>query len=746
MAESALIKLGVDISSVRSAIRQINGDMRALQAESRTIGNTLKLEPSNAGARSRYIANFEEQLTQAQNKVTTLRNALNNALSNGATRETPGVARLQQDLRRAEAEAENLQAKLRTGFSSVSTTAEQGATRITATNGLGIGAAAGAAMSAIQQLTGWTSQFFEGALERADKLTRLPNILKMNGASSDDAKEAVKIMSDGIEGLPTSLTEISDLTKNLQDNFNGSAIKGAQAAVAINDAFLAAGSGPNEVSRGFLQLSQILDRGKPDAQAWHTLLETMRPSLRAVAEELGFGRNGLNQLYDSLQKGTTSMDDFLNAFVKADKGQDGFAKKAKVNSKGILTDLKNIKTSITNALATPIMGNFQPLHQLSNELLKLSKSNSGKVIIQIAGALALMATAAIPIAGVVASFSILGGAIAAISGPVLIITGVIAGAVGAITLFITKTKQGSQIFGEFKKLLGPAFVQLWNSIKNLFASFMPILHALWTVLKPILGIVMTLAGGLLLMQVKVLTTVANVLTWIINLITNFWGTLANTAGAVGGFFVNIWNTIAGWFSNIGNSIAGFFGGLFSRYWDFETRLFGRIKALGSRILNSARSFFHIDQFLDIGKRIIEGIADGIRSTYKKLEKTLSNVKDWVVSRFKRVFEIHSPSRLMRDEVGQFIGLGLGEGITNSLSEISPIVSGVASGLVNSAQRGLNTAGNLTMPAINSSALQKNLNVAGAVNVSIEAGTLAQVRQAAHDQTVKTLRAAGIQAV
>ena len=79
-------------------------------------------------------------------------------------------------------------------------------------------------------------------------------------------------------------------------------------------------------------------------------------------------------------------------------------------------------------------------------------------------------------------------------------------------------------------------------------------------------------------------------------------------------------------------------------------------------------------WLSLGKHLVEGIWSGISGAYDWITSRISewagNVFEW----FQRVFKINSPSKLMRDGVGKWIGLGVAEGITNSLPAVEDAIN------------------------------------------------------------------------
>lgn len=68
---------------------------------------------------------------------------------------------------------------------------------------------------------------------------------------------------------------------------------------------------------------------------------------------------------------------------------------------------------------------------------------------------------------------------------------------------------------------------------------------------------------------------------------------------------------------------------------------------------------------DVGKNIIEGIWNGIGDKFDWLTDKIQSFANNVTSKLKNFFGIHSPSRVMRDEVGKFLALGIAEGITRN---------------------------------------------------------------------------------
>lgn len=77
----------------------------------------------------------------------------------------------------------------------------------------------------------------------------------------------------------------------------------------------------------------------------------------------------------------------------------------------------------------------------------------------------------------------------------------------------------------------------------------------------------------------------------------------------------------------------------------------------------------ISSMIDVGKNLIQGLWDGIKNSYEWIK---NKIKGWVgdvMNFLKNLFGIHSPSKLFKDEIGLYLGLGLGEGFTDSLDDV-----------------------------------------------------------------------------
>lgn len=206
--------------------------------------------------------------------------------------------------------------------------------------GVGITKAIGATMNVL-------SSSFDGAINRFDTMQSYPKVMKSLGFSIEQSQKSVAKLNQSVQGLPTNLADVVTTSKSLAA-VTSNIDKATDTTIALNHAFLASGSSSEDASRGLQQYSQMLAKGTFDMQSWRTLQETMAPALTKVAKKLGITSGNANELYDALQNGTITFDQFNDAMIECDTETGGFAETALEASKGVKTSMTNIKSAVQN--------------------------------------------------------------------------------------------------------------------------------------------------------------------------------------------------------------------------------------------------------------------------------------------------------------------------------------------------------------------------------------------------------------
>lgn len=103
-----------------------------------------------------------------------------------------------------------------------------------------------------------------------------------------------------------------------------------------------------------------------------------------------------------------------------------------------------------------------------------------------------------------------------------------------------------------------------------------------------------------------------------------------------------------------------------------TNYYGKMLNIGKELLGKVKNGIvsGISGLADVGKNLVQGLWNGI-----------NNAKDWVLDKIKGfgksivngikgIFGIHSPSRVMRDEIGVNLAKGIGVGFTSEMDDVN----------------------------------------------------------------------------
>lgn len=110
--------------------------------------------------------------------------------------------------------------------------------------------------------------------------------------------------------------------------------------------------------------------------------------------------------------------------------------------------------------------------------------------------------------------------------------------------------------------------------------------------------------------------------------------------------------------------------------NFWIGLWDKIKSVVSGAWEGIKKIFSGigDWFSGIGTNIVEGIWKGIDGAFKWLKDKITGWVGNVVDFLKKLFGIASPSKVMRDKIGVFLGEGVGEGILKSIPSVKKDIS------------------------------------------------------------------------
>lgn len=234
------------------------------------------------------------------------------------------------------------------------------------------------AAKGISKAIGVFNSSLDGAIKRTDTLNNFPKVMSNLGIGAEDAEEAIKLMSDKLEGLPTTLDSAASAVQRFTSG-NGDVQKSTKYFLAVNNAILAGGASADIQASALEQLSQAYAKGKPDMMEWRTLMMAMPAQLKQVSQAMGYV--DATALGEDLRKGNVSMDEFMKTIERLNTEGVGdfasFEEQARNSTGGIQTSITNMKTAFTRGVANVVQSlneSLEPMGGISGVLQKIGKA------------------------------------------------------------------------------------------------------------------------------------------------------------------------------------------------------------------------------------------------------------------------------------------------------------------------------------------------------------------------------------
>ena len=493
----------------------------------------------------------------------------------------------------------------------------------------------------------------DSAITRMDALNNFPKVMDNLGISSADAQKSIDKMSKKLKVLPTSLDSASMAVQRFT-SANGDVEKSTDMFLALNNAILAGGASTEIQSSALEQLSQAYAKGKPDMMEWRTMMTAMPAQLRQVAKAMGYGENGASALGEALREGDVSMDEFMETLMRMNtegvEGFKSFEEQAKNATGGIRTSITNMKTSVTRGVATMI-------EEVNNSLKNAGIEN-----------------------GISGIFSNIGStfekglsSIGKFIGPIL--TDLLSGA-------ITPGEATEKLTSKLMQILTDGVQKLTEMIPTVVPMIMDALGGIITGIANALPDLIPAIVEMGMTMFEALTS-PEVLDKIIDVGINLAVKLAEGLGnALGDLFsdperlfkivvVSIVGLPAIILARLGQR-------LFPQIAEFVGKTTNKIVTelgnLRSRMITTIANF--VPQMVQQGGNLIRGLWNGI-----------INFKDWLIGKIKgfgvsvikgfaKAFGIGSPSKLMADEIGQWIPKGISVGISANTDSLIKTIDDV----------------------------------------------------------------------
>lgn len=106
-----------------------------------------------------------------------------------------------------------------------------------------------------------------------------------------------------------------------------------------------------------------------------------------------------------------------------------------------------------------------------------------------------------------------------------------------------------------------------------------------------------------------------------------------------------------------------------------------LRYTGYSLAQDAKDGFSSNDMEYVGYQATNGIASGMENGKWSIASVATSLGNWALSKFKSIFGIHSPSKVMADEVGKYISLGLAEGIEDETDSVMESIQTLSKGIV-----------------------------------------------------------------
>ena len=134
--------------------------------------------------------------------------------------------------------------------------------------------------------------------------------------------------------------------------------------------------------------------------------------------------------------------------------------------------------------------------------------------------------------------------------------------------------------------------------------------------------------------------------------------------AIGVLLYKNWDKVMAWGKKLMKSVSSSFSSMGSSI----SKQMGKILGDVIRIWGNVTSFFKKIDLKQVGKDIIQGLINGIKSMAKAVGNAAKNIANGIGDKIKGILKLGSPSKLT-EEMGEFTGEGLVIGLKNSLSKV-----------------------------------------------------------------------------
>lgn len=510
MANSAIkgitIQLGADASELTTALYNADNALKNTQKQLRNVETALKFNPGNVELLGQKMTLLTRSIDESEDYIKRLKEGLDALKAQGVSETSDEFMALQRELIQAESKQESFKKQLNdtenaldhvksatSGYDAEIDALDSDTEKASGTLSSFSVAMGNLAARGIEKLASAISGQLDSAISRVDTLNAYSRTMQNLGYTAEEAEKAQTELVDSIQTLPTSLDSIVGVQQQYAALY-GDIEKATDLTIALNDATIAGGQGQEAATRAMDAWYKVLAKGKPEAEQWQTLNETMPAQMNQIAQAL-LGTEAKSQdLFKAWQDGTVTTDEVTKALLSLDKEGSGslasFSEQAEGASAGIQTSITNLKTAITRGLTEAIEGigteNIQAvINKITEGISKAGTVVGGfftkmveykDVLIPVAAGIGAIVTAMTTWSAITKAITILQTALNAVlmANPVGLVTLAI---IGLVAAFATAYKRSESFRNAVNRMIA-TMKSMWNTVKAAAAGVIAAFNSL----------------------------------------------------------------------------------------------------------------------------------------------------------------------------------------------------------------------------------------------------------------------------
>lgn len=560
------------------------------------------------------------------------------------------------------------------------------------------------AINGIQNLAG-------EAINSDDALKKFESTMSFAGYDDSTiakAKDDMKLYADQtVYDLDTVANTTAQLAANGIQDYTGL----TQAAGNLN---AVAGGNAETFKSVAMVMTQTAGAGKLTTENWNQLADAIPGASGKLQEALLKNGAYTGNFRDAMEKGQITADEFNQAIM--DLGFTDAAQQAATSTSTFEGAMGNMQAAVTdglmqiydaigsenvtgfiNGISDAVSKVIPPIKQaiqwfkdnLPTIAPMLAGISTALVGIMVAQKVEAMVTAfrawKTATEGLTVAQQLLN--VAQLSSPMGLVLGLVAGLVAALVV-LWNTNDGFR----------DAVMSAWQGIQDFVGN------AIQAIIDFFMNLDTTISQLPQMFADWLNSVIATVTEWVSNMaaqaasagsqfVSNVVNFIANLPSNVASFLSSVISNVIGWVSNMASNASRAGSQFLSNAINFVSQLPGRIASflgnvisnlgswagqMASRGAEGARNMFNAvvnglaslpGRVISIGSDIVRGIWNGISGAGGWLMGQISNFASGVVNGIKGFFGIHSPSRVMRDQVGKYIAQGIGEGFSDEMGSV-----------------------------------------------------------------------------